>query len=143
MINKRILKKNLYICLLPSEEKVRFSCTDSSDKKKIGTYLEAVKTYHIYIINNSKYEIEIDASKWNKKTDFIKLLPGSMYLFQEYPYWMFDWHNWYSVDMRIEENYEFTIYFDIEKSIPEEEEFVDIPVLRKKAYNHPFEIEWK
>jgi len=143
MINKRNLKKNLYICLLPSEETVRFHCTDSSDKKKVGTYFDAVKTYYIYIINHSEYEIEMDASKWNKETPFIKLPPGSMYLFYEYPYWMFDWHNWYSIDLRIAEKYEFTIYFDIEKTIPDEEEFVDIPVLNKKAYNFPFEIEWK
>ncbi len=143
MVNKKILEKNLYVCFLPGEDKVRFHCVDSSEKDKVGTYFDQVETYYIYIVNNSKYEIEIDISKWHEKTNFIKLPPKSMHLLEEYPYWMFDWHHSHSIDSRIEEKYEFTIYFDIEKAIPAEVRFIDIPVMNKKTYNYPFEIEWK
>ena len=143
MVNKKILEKNLYICILPGEDKVRFQCIDSSEKDKVGTHLEAVKTYHFHIVNNSKYEIEIDTFSWLEKTNFIKLSPGSMHLIEEYPYWMFDWYNSRSIDSRIEGKYEFTICFEIEKWLPGDETFIDIPVLNKKAYNYPFKIEWK
>ncbi len=66
-----------------------------------------------------------------------------MHLIEEYPYWMFDWHHSHSIDSRIEGKYEFTICYDIEKAMPADERFIDIPVLNKKAYNYPFEIEWK
>jgi len=143
MVNKKILEKNLYVCFLPGEDKVRFHCVDSSEKDKVGTYFDQVETYYIYIVNNSKYEIEMDVSKWHEKTNFIKLPPKSMHLIEEYPYWMFDWHHSHSIDSRIEGKYEFTICYDIEKAMPADERFIDIPVLNKKAYNYPFKIEWK
>jgi len=143
MVNKKDLEKNLYICLLPGEDKVRFHCMDSSDKDKVGTYLEAVKTYYVYIVNNSKYEIEIDKFPWREKTTFIKLPPRSMHLIEDYVYWRFDWYASRSIDSRIEGKYEFTICFEIEKAMPDDEAFIDIPVLNKKAYNYPFKIEWK
>ena len=143
MVNKRELERNLYVCFLPGEAKVRFHCVDSSDKDKAGTYFDQVETYYIYIVNNSIYEIEIDVSSWLDKANFIKLPPKSKHLFQEYPYWMFDWHHSHSIDSRIEEKYEFTICYDIEKAMPADERFIDIPVLNKKAYNYPFKIEWK
>jgi len=143
MVNKGILEKNLYVCFLPGEDKVRFHCVDSSDEDKVGTYFDQVKTYYVYIVNNSKYEKEIDISSWFDKANFIKLPPKSMHLITEYPYWMFDWHNGRSIDSRIGGKYEFTICYEIPKWLPGDETFIDIPVLNKKAYNYPFKIEWK
>ena len=52
------LLDNVVLRVEPTDEKGRMVCVDSSDKSKIGSELEFVGVYRIYLVNNSDHDIE-------------------------------------------------------------------------------------
>ena len=56
---------------------------DAKDKEKVGTHFDVVKTYYLYLVNNTKHDICVE----NGGVVPVK----SICLIEEYPYWMFDW----------------------------------------------------
>ena len=134
------LEKSLIACIQPGEEKHKYYCVDSSDKDKIGTYLEAVSTYYVYLINNGDRDLEVNAANWHQEPKFVKLPVNDKHLIEEYPDWMFDFINDYGILIRVENAGQFRVNFTIDKYIPGDEDMAIVPVLNKKAQILPIEV---
>lgn len=52
------LLDSLVVRIEPTDEKGKIVCVDSSDKYEIGSNFEFLKTFHIYLVNNSDHDIE-------------------------------------------------------------------------------------
>ena len=52
------LAEKIYYCYVPMDEKQRMHCTDSSDKNKVGLYLEFPSGYYEYFVNESGRDIQ-------------------------------------------------------------------------------------
>ena len=65
-MDKKVMKRrehelldNVVLRVEPTDEKGQMVCVDSSDKPRIGSRLEFVSVYRIYLVNNSDHDIEI------------------------------------------------------------------------------------
>lgn len=134
------LEKSLIACIQPGEEKHKYYCVDSSNKDKIGTYLEAVSTYYVYLINNGDRDLEVNAARWHQEPKFVRLPVNGKHLIEEYPDWMFDFINEYRTLIRTENAGQFRVCFTIYKYIPHDKDMTIVPVLNKKAQILPIEV---
>jgi len=133
-IVKRLeLKKNLVVCLYPTEERQRITCVNAKDKEKIGTYFDVVSNYHLYLVNNTNHDIRLENAGLIPTKDF--------YLIEEYPFWMFDWSNCYSLRICVADAVWFKLMVTINKGGPDERKIRMIPGLNKKAYNLKYQLE--
>jgi hypothetical protein len=133
LVKRLELKKKLIVCLCPTEEKQRFYCVDAKDKEKVGTHFDVTKTYHLYLVNNTNHDIRVENGR------FVPL--KSVYLIEEYPYWMFDWWNDYNLRIGVADVVWFKVKFTIKKYGPEKKNLRMIPVLNKKGYKLKYLLE--
>lgn len=129
------LKKNLIVCLCPTEEKQRFYCTDAKVKEKVGSHFDVVKTYDLYLVNNTNYDIRVEKGGLAPKK--------GVYVIEKFPYWMFDWSNDYDLRIGVADVVWLNLKFTIKKYGPDKKELGMIPVLNKKAYKLTYLLEWR
>jgi hypothetical protein len=109
---ERELLDNVVLSVEPTDEKGQMVCVDSFDKPKIGSRLEFVSVYRIYLVKNSDHDIE---SVKSDRKDYGSLHAKDSLFLYEHQHWEFDWYSTIILKLWLYDGYHVGITFVIPK----------------------------